>query len=67
MTIKEKIEKALAGNKRMSAKDPQKLSEFVEELRREGLLVKKEYDLPLLDTVGRQFYQQSVLGALKKV
>jgi hypothetical protein len=64
MAIKEKIEKALAKNKRIAAEDPQKLSEFIEELRKEGLLIKKQYDLPPLDMIGRQLYKE-IAGARK--
>jgi hypothetical protein len=66
MAIREKIEKALTENKRITAEDPQKLSEFIEDLRKEGLLIKKEYDLPPLDTVGRQLYQEMASNSPKK-
>jgi hypothetical protein len=66
MTIREKIEKALSENKRVTAEDPQKLGEFIEELRREGLLTKKQYDLPPLDTVGRQLYQENASDSALK-
>ena len=58
MLIKGRIEKVLAKNKRLINEDPQKLSDFIEELKREGFLVKKQYDLPPLDTVGRQLYRE---------
>jgi len=67
MTIREKIEKALSENKRVTAEDPQKLSEFIEGLRKEGLLIKKQYDLPPLDTVGRQLYQENASGSPQKI
>ena len=58
MAIKEKIEKALIKNQELIIKDPQKLSEFIEELEKEGFLIKKQYDLPPLDTIGRQLCQE---------
>lgn len=61
MAIREDIEKALAENKRIITDDPQKLSEFIEDLKKEGLLEKKQYDLSPLDIVGRQLYQKNRL------
>lgn len=59
MDIKEKIEKTLDKNKRLITEDPQKLSDFVAQMQKEGLLIKKQYDLPPLDTIGRQLYQEN--------
>jgi hypothetical protein len=58
MTIKERVKKALDKNKRLIETDPRHLSSFVEELNKSGLVIKKEYDVPPLDTVGRQIYQE---------
>ncbi len=58
MDIKKKIEKALDKNRAFIDSDPRKLGAFVEDLRNSGLVVKKEYDLPPLDTVGRQIYRE---------
>lgn len=67
MAIKEKIEKALTENKKMIIEDPQKLSEFIEELRKEGLLIKKQYDLPPLDIIGRQLYREITSNCSQKL
>ena len=32
----------------------------IEELKRDGVLIKKQYDLPPLDTVGRHLYQEII-------
>jgi len=58
MAIKERIEKALDNNKVFIEADPRRLAAFVEDLRNSGLVVKKEYDLPPLDTVGRKVYRE---------
>ena len=58
MAIKKKIEKALDKNRAFIDSDPRKLSAFVEDLKNSGLVIKKEYDLPPLDTVGRQMYRE---------
>ncbi len=62
MAIKERIEKTLNENKKLIIEDPQKLSDFIEELKKEGVLIKKQYDLPPLDTVGRYLYQEIILS-----
>ena len=58
MAIKERIEKALDKNRVFIDTDPRKLGAFVEDLKNSGLVIKKEYDLPPLDTVGRQIYRE---------
>jgi hypothetical protein len=55
VTIKETVEEVLAKNKRLIEEDSQKLSDFIEEMQREGFLIKKQYDLPPLDSMGREF------------
>ena len=67
MAITEQIKAVLNKNKKLIEEDPQKLGDFVEELRREGLLIKKQYDLPPLDMVGRQLYQENVSGSAQKI
>jgi len=57
MAIKERIENTLEKNRVFIDTDPRKLGAFVEELRNSGLVVKKEYDLPPLDTIGRRIYR----------
>lgn len=58
MAIKERIEEALDKNRVFIDTDPRKLGAFVEDLKNSGLVIKKEYDLPPLDTVGRQIYRE---------
>lgn len=58
MHIKDRIEKTLVKNRRLIIEDPQKLSDFIEELKKDGVLIKKQYDFPPLDTVGRHLYQE---------
>jgi hypothetical protein len=58
MAIKKRIEEALEKNREFVAKDPRELSMFIEDLKRCGLVVKKEYDLPPLDTIGKHVYRE---------
>lgn len=59
MTLRERIEKVLSEEGEMTKRpDFKKLSDFYEEMKREGVALKKEYDLPPLDTVGRRLYQE---------
>jgi len=58
MAIEKKIEKALDKNRVFIDSDPRKLGEFVEDLKNSGLLAKKDYDLPPLDTIGKQLYRE---------
>lgn len=60
MSIKARIEKTLRESKRLIIEDPQKVSDFIEELNKEGILIKKQYDLPPLDTVGRSLYRENI-------
>jgi hypothetical protein len=43
-----------------SQKDFVELRNFYEEMNQKGLVVKKEYDMPLLDTVGRTIYRSNL-------
>ncbi len=58
MAIEKEIEKALDNNRAFVDSDPRKLNDFLKDLKNSGLLVKKEYDLPPLDTVGKQLYRE---------
>jgi len=58
MAIKKEIERALDRNRVFIDSDPRKLGDFVEDLRESGLLAKKDYDLPPLDTIGKQLYRE---------
>jgi predicted Zn-dependent peptidase len=59
MTLREKIEETLS-EERETVKRPsfKKLSEFYKEKKEEGVAIKREYDLPPLDTVGRALYRE---------
>ena len=58
MKIKERIEKTLA--KQTKRPDLKKFAEFYEQMRQAGVVLKKPYDLPPLDTIGREFYREVV-------
>ena len=54
MTIEEKMKQVLADNPRpTTTPDFERLREFYEEKKKEGLVRKQEYTLPPMDTVGR--------------
>jgi len=59
MAITERIKRVLDKHNKEVDTDPRKLGEFLEELKNNGLVVKKEYDLPPLDTVGRRIYREN--------
>ena len=42
---------------RLGGDDLARLQEFYLEMTRKGLVRKKEYDLPLVDTIGRGLYR----------
>lgn len=54
MGISEKLQEAVKDYERKHNNDQEliKLSEFYIKMTREGLVLKKEYDLPPLDTIG---------------
>lgn len=56
MTIQERVKKSLA--KEAKHPDFKKLAEFYEQMKQAGVVLKKPYDLPPLDTVGREFYKE---------
>jgi len=58
MTIEDKMKQALAQSEQKGPDNPefQRLREFYEEKKREGVVKKQEYTLPQIDTVGRIFY-----------
>jgi hypothetical protein len=58
MTIEEKMKEVLAqsGQKGLDSPDFQRLREFYEEKKKEGVVKKQEYTIPPIDTVGRIFY-----------
>lgn len=58
MKIKERIKEAL--DKEAEHPDFKKLAEFYEQMRQAGVVLKKPYDLPPLDTVGREFYKELI-------
>lgn len=58
MTIQERVQIILA--EELKHPDFKKLSEFYEQMKQAGFVLKKQYDLPPLDTVGREFYKELV-------
>ena len=60
MTIEEKVREVLAEEKeREKNLNFQSLRDFYETMKKEGLLIKQEYKLPPVDTIGRSLYQDS--------
>lgn len=59
MTIEEKMRKVLAEHEEPANPDFDRLREFYEEKKREGLIRKQEYTLPTMDTVGRTSFRRS--------
>lgn len=58
MTISEELQKTIHENGQKFADQPsfQELREFYAEMQSKGLVIKKNYDLPQLDTIGRSAY-----------
>lgn len=60
MTLRDQIEKTIAENRGITERvDFRRLSHFYEEMKQAGVVLKKQYDLPLLDTMGGQPSQKS--------
>jgi hypothetical protein len=60
MAIEERIQKVLnEGSMREKNPNFQNLKEFYENMKKAGLVIKQEYNLPPVDTIGRSFYEQS--------
>ena len=58
MTIKERVEETLKQYREITkSSDFNNLRDFYEEMKKEGVAVTKEYDLPPLDTIGRRLYE----------
>lgn len=60
MTLEEKVKKVLADEAERE-KNPnfQSLRDFYQAMKKEGLVVRQEYSLPPVDTIGRSLYQAS--------
>ena len=58
MKIAEELQKTIHENGQKFADQPsfQELSKFYAEMKSKGLVIKKNYDLPQLDTIGRSAY-----------
>ncbi len=54
MAIQKRIQRVLA--KKVANADLKKLSEFYEQMKKNGAVLKKGYTLPPLDTIGRELY-----------
>jgi hypothetical protein len=53
MTIEEKMKQVLSDDARPSTPEFDRLRDFYEEKKKEGLIRKQEYTLPPMDTIGR--------------
>lgn len=60
MSIEKRIRQALADDKRQDSADFQHLRDFYEEKKRDGVVVRQEYTLPPMDTVGRSLHTTSI-------
>ena len=60
MTIEKKMKEVLAQPNPSGPDNPefQRLREFYEQKKKEGVVKKQEYDLPPLDTIGRSLYNR---------
>ncbi len=56
MSIEEKVKQALAGSEGPKGPDFQRLRDFYEEKKKEGVIKKQEYTIPPMDTIGRVLY-----------
>jgi hypothetical protein len=61
-TTVERLQEALRRFEEEAAVDSDfvRLRDFYLEMSRRGLLIKKEYDLPLVDTIGRTAFQSDL-------
>lgn len=59
MSISEQIQKELSETKKILEKNQDfiSLEEFYAEMKKLGVAKKPEYDLPLIDTIGRNLYE----------
>jgi hypothetical protein len=67
MTIEDRVREVLAEEKeREKTHDFQNLREFYEAMKKEGLVLKQEYTLPPVDTIGRSLYEVRPKPAAEK-
>jgi len=60
VTLRDQIEKTVAENRKITeSADFRRLSRFYEEMKQAGVVLKRQYDLPLLDTLGGQPSKES--------
>jgi hypothetical protein len=57
--VQDRVDRTLREGERDRAADEQfvRLREFLADMHRKGLVIKKEYDLPPIDTIGRTAYR----------
>lgn len=61
MSLKDEVEKVLSGGgQAVNRPDYHNLSEFYEDMKAKGAVLRKKYDLPTLDTVGRSLHSPSI-------
>lgn len=51
------LKKILSSRRILNKEDRENLTNFFKEMQKEGLIIKKDYDLPPLDTIGSEIYQ----------
>ena len=66
MTLRDEIQKTLAENREITERpDFRRLNDFYDKMKKEGVVLNRQYDLPLLDTVGRRLNQE-VIGKSRR-
>jgi hypothetical protein len=54
VTLRDEVERVISEGAGVTERDDfRRLSDFYEEMKRQGAVLRKTYDLPTLDTVGR--------------
>lgn len=69
MTIAEEIQKEIEAKKEALEKNKEyvRLRDFYDEMERLGVAKKSEYDLPPIDTIGRNLYEMKHCITKKKM
>ncbi len=60
MSLSDEVETTIkeCGNARESDTDLKRLVDFMGKMKDEGLLLKREYGIPLIDTIGKPLYRK---------
>lgn len=56
--LSEKLQEIIAKEEKKNSHDKQfeKLDQFVDEMKKSGLIKKPDYTLPMVDTIGKTYY-----------